>query len=57
MADSEEQQAKVAETMFRTNEWAANDQQTRADKYRKAAQEPWVPVEPDAARGTRMPVK
>ena len=36
MADSEEQQAKVAEEMFRTNERAANYQKTRADKYRKA---------------------
>jgi hypothetical protein len=47
MADSEEQQAKVAEEMFRTNERAANYQKTRADKYRKAAQEPWAPVGPD----------
>jgi hypothetical protein len=47
MADSEEQQAKVADEMFRTNERAANYQKTRADKYRKAAREPWAPVGPD----------
>jgi hypothetical protein len=49
MADSEEHQAKMAEEMFRTNEQAANYQKTRADKYRKAAQEPWAPVGPDAS--------
>jgi hypothetical protein len=47
MADSEEQQAKVAEEMFRANERAATYQKTRADQYRKAAREPWAPVEPD----------
>jgi hypothetical protein len=47
MADSEEQQAKVAEDMYRTNDRVANYQQTRAEKYRKAAQEPWAPVGPD----------
>jgi hypothetical protein len=57
MADSEEQQAKVAEEMFRTNDRAANDQKTRADKYRKAAQEPWAPVEPDPVIRTSFPVK
>src|ERR1700678_3767962 len=46
MADLEEHQAKMAEEMFRTNDRAANDQKIRADKYRKAAQEPWTPVEP-----------
>jgi hypothetical protein len=30
--------------LIRTNDRAANDQKTRADKYRKAAQEPWAPV-------------
>jgi hypothetical protein len=57
MADSEERQAKVAEEMFRTNDRAANDQKTRADRYRKAAQEPWTPVEPDPVIRTSFPVK
>jgi hypothetical protein len=57
MADLEEHQAKMAEEMFRTNDRAANDQKIRADKYRKAAQEPWTPVEPDPVIPTSFPAK
>ena len=46
-AEAEEQQAKVGEEMFRSNDRFANYQKTYAEKYRKAAQEPWAPVEPD----------
>jgi hypothetical protein len=55
MADSEEHQAKVAEEMIRTNERAANFWKTRADKYRKAAQEPWAPVGPDPSFEQAVP--
>jgi hypothetical protein len=55
MADSEEHQAKVAEEMIRTNERAANYWKTRADKYRKAAQERWAPVGPDPSFEQAVP--
>jgi hypothetical protein len=47
IADGEEQQAKLAEVNVGTYDRLINYHRKLAEKYEKAAQEPWVPVGPD----------